>query len=345
MISLLLVNYRSSALAARAVASARAATSAALEVVIVDNSVDAAEAAALRACEPDALIVSETNRGYAGAINLGRRSCHGETLLLSNPDVVFSAGSIDLLSAALVGNVAVSGPALFWDEAHQWRLPPADAGSGLSKLDEVLASRASSWARERDRRRIRRRVAFWSLTRPAAVEALSGAVLAVRAADFDAAEGFDERFALYFEEIDFLRRIRERRRRVLYVPEARVRHAFNQSARQVAGEAARRYAESELKYLEKWNGPFAARLLKWLERPAPDSSPVAFAGPLALPPGDLVVEASPLASFATAAGHFPTGPSVTLPPEVRASLGDAPVYVRVVDRRTGAVHPLPAARL
>ena len=38
---------------------------------------------------------------------------------------------------------------------------------------------------------------------------LSGAVLAVRAADLDRAGGFDERFPLYFEETDFLRRIAE----------------------------------------------------------------------------------------------------------------------------------------
>ena len=48
MISLLVVNYRSAALAAEAIRSARAATAAGLHVVVVDNSCDDAEAERLR---------------------------------------------------------------------------------------------------------------------------------------------------------------------------------------------------------------------------------------------------------------------------------------------------------
>ena len=61
----------------------------------------------------DALIVSTTNRGYAGAINDGRRACAGEAIIVCNPDVTFAPGAIDALVAALDGDVAVAGPALF----------------------------------------------------------------------------------------------------------------------------------------------------------------------------------------------------------------------------------------
>jgi len=334
MISLLVVNYRSAALAAEAVRTARASTFETLQVVVVDNSCDSAEAEALRSCA-DTLIVSDKNRGYAGGINLGRPACHGRTIIVSNPDVTFAAGAIDRLNEAL-RDAAVAGPALFWDEGHQWMLPPGDLNTAPEKLDEALASRSQAWREQRDRRRFRKRVAFWSQQRTTETRMLSGAVMAIRAADFDRAKGFDERFPLYFEESDFLRRIAALRGRIVHVPAARCRHLFNQSAAQVASEAAARYAQSELRYLEKWNGPFVARMLKRLERPAPhvDAQPMRL--PLPVDRDDVVIEASPLPTFATAAGHFPVGREIDIPADVlSARAGD--LYLRVVVRDTGDV--------
>lgn len=336
MISLLVVNFRTAALARDAVRSARATTSAPLQVVIVDNSCDPREADTLRA-DADTLIVSESNRGYAGGINAGRRACEGSTIVVSNPDVTFAANALDLLARSLGPHVAAAGPALFWDEAHEWRLPPGDLNTAPEKLDEILAGRAREWRGQRDRRRFRKRVAFWSHEDETSVRMLSGAVLAIRAEDFDEVGGFDERFALYFEESDFLRRMSERRKRIVYVPSARCRHIYNQSAAQTGGLAAERYAQSELKYLEKWNGPWLARLLKRMERAVPADDPPPLPGPLMLDDLRVVVEASPLPSFATAAGHFPSKREVEVPPEVRNSLGDAPLYLRVVARDTAQV--------
>lgn len=319
MISLLLVNYRSAALAAEAVRTARATTSSPLQVVIVDNSNEAAE---LRAFA-DTVIASETNRGYAGGINLGRPACAGETIVVANPDVKFAPGCIDLLADALRGNIAVAGPALFWDDAHQWHLPPGDRSTTLEKLDQVFASRSPRWFEQRDRRRFLKRVAFWSLKETTDVPMLSGAVMAIRAAALDAVNGFDERFPLYFEENDFLRRLAAIRKRIVYVPQAKARHMYNQSAGQVATEAAAKYGESERKYLEKWSGPFMARLLKKLEQVP---SPIAVTNRDAAP--DVITEASPSPTFETAAGCFG---AATIPEETRRTL-KSDFYLRHVTK-------------
>lgn len=339
MISLLVVNFRSAALAADAVRTARASTPDPLQVVIVDNSCDPGEAAALRSLDAT-LIVSPTNRGYAGAINDGRRACQGDVILITNPDVTFAAGAIATLAAALDSRTAVAGPALFWDDAHAWHLPPGDLTTAPQKLDQILAGRSRAWREQRDRRRFRSRLAFWSLAQPTRVRMLSGAVMAVRADDFDAVGGFDERFALYFEESDFLRRIAGGRKGIVYVPAARCRHIYNQSAVQTGATAAERYAESELKYLEKWNGPWLARTLKAWERRAARVIPSEVEGS----PADaavtggaqaVVTEASPLASFDTAAGFL--GCATDVPAEVRRSLGSSPLYLRTVERDTARV--------
>lgn len=335
MISLLVVNYRAAGLAAEAVRTARLAASETLQVVIVDNSCDLREADALRNIA-DVLIVSPTNRGYAGAINDGRRACTGEVIIISNPDVTFAPHAIDRLNEALDAKTAAAGPALFWDDAHEWHLPPGDLLTAPEKLDEVLASRSRAWRGQRDRRRIRKRIAFWALDQTTHTNMLSGAVMAVRARDFDELHGFDERFLLYFEETDFFRRLAEHRKRIAFVPAARCRHLFNQSAAQTES-AARLYAESERKYLAKWNGPWLAGVLKRMERPAIVDEPPLHSGPITLDRDDVLIEASPLASFATAAGHFPKSRTVELPTEILQSLRSAPLYVRIVARQTAEV--------
>ncbi len=327
MISLLIVNYRSAGLAIDAIRTARLATHRELQIVVVDNSCDAQEAEFLRP-HADVVIAPPSNRGYAGGINEGRKECRGDAIVIANPDVAFAEGSIDALVDALA-YAAVAGPALYWDEAHRWLLPPSDLHTTAGKADEVLASRSATYARRRDRRRFFERVAFWSLTKPAKVRALSGAVMAFHRD----APPFDERFALYFEETDFLRRIDGP---IVYVSAARVRHLYNQSAGQVSSEAAARYVQSELKYLEKWSGPFAARMLKSIERPPATFHYEEIEGPLALDRDDVVLEASPLSNFATAAGCLAPA-AIDLPPDVLASWRGGPLYLRVVERATGRI--------
>jgi N-acetylglucosaminyl-diphospho-decaprenol L-rhamnosyltransferase len=334
MISLLLVNYRSASLAIDAIQSARAATAFALQVVVVENSADAAEADRLRA-SADVLVTPPTNLGYAGGINAGRPHCTGDVIIISNPDVIFSPGSIDELIHAMTDrNAAVAGPALYWDNAHSWMLPPSELHTATEKLDEALATRSRWWAQARDRRRMAGRLWFWSLQDAVQSRAISGAIMAVRAADLDAAGGFDERFPLYFEENDFLRRIASDRKRILYVPTARCRHLYNQSAGDERARAALIYAESEMRYLTKWYGATVARFLKRIERAANPPSHSRIDGPVPVPAGDVFIEASPLPSFETAAGHFPATRNVDVPPEVWSSYRSEELYFRVVDRKS-----------
>jgi N-acetylglucosaminyl-diphospho-decaprenol L-rhamnosyltransferase len=324
--SLLLINYRSASLAIDAIRTARDSSSQPLQVVAVDNSVDISEASALRSVA-DVVIVAPRNLGYAGGINAGRRACDGDVIIVTNPDVRFEAGAIDALVDA---NAAVAGPALFWDGEYTWRLPPAELHTANEVASRALASRSRAWTRARDRRRFFARVAFWSLAEKTQVRALSGAVLAIKAKTFDDADGFDERFQLYFEENDFLRRVAVD---LVYVPAARCHHLYNQSAG-ASPESAALYAQSEKQYLRKWGGGFAKRF----ERNIP---PMALEQHHERRPrvfdGDIVIEASPLPTFETAAGHFATGSIADVPEDVwRTYRGDV-LYLRAVDRRRGRV--------
>src|ERR1019366_2344424 len=183
-------------------------------------------------------------------------------------------------------------------------------------------------------RRFFARVAFWSLAVPSRVRTLSGAVLAIKAEAFDRTHGFDERFQLYFEENDFLRRVAGG---IVYVPAARCHHLYNQSAGESSASAAL-YAQSEGHYLRKWGGGFARRFERKRHSLVP---PIATNRMLARGPrvysGDVVIEASPLPTFETAAGHFATGSISDVPDDVwRVYRGDI-LYLRAVDRHSGRV--------
>lgn len=328
--SLLLINYRSAALAIDAIRTALASSSQPLQVVAVDNSTDASEARALGPVA-DVVIAASRNLGYAGGINAGRRACDGDVIIVTNPDVRFGGNAIDALVDA---DAAVAGPALFWDEGYAWRLPPAELHTARQVASRTLASRSRAWARARDRRRFFARVTFWSLAVPSRVRTLSGAVLAIKAKAFDDAHGFDERFQLYFEENDFLRRVAGD---IVYVPAARCHHLYNQSAGE-SPESAALYAQSENQYLRKWGGGFAKLFERRRDSPVPTmATDGRHQGGQRIFSDDVVLEASPLPTFETAAGHFATGSISDVPDDVwRAYRGNV-LYLRAVDRRSGRV--------
>ncbi len=149
--SLIIVNYCSAQLAIAAARSARDATRAPLQVVIIDNS---DESEVLRP-HADVFLAAGTNLGYGAAINRARRHCDSDVLIAANPDVRFGAGSIDRL---LQADADLSGPALYWDDAFEWILPPSELHTAAEAFDAAMASRSAVWQRGRDRRRLQKRI-------------------------------------------------------------------------------------------------------------------------------------------------------------------------------------------
>lgn len=339
--SLIIVNYFSATLAAGAVASARAASGPALDVVIVDNSCDGPEEARLRMIPEVRVVVAPGNLGYAGGINLGVSQARASMIIAANPDVVFAPRSLDRLAEAVEAGAALAGPRLVWDDAGEWLLPPADLMTRRMKFDEVLATRSARWATARDRRRTLARFRFWSAPGTFAVPAVSGAVLAFTRAAFDRVGGFDERFALYFEEIDFMRRLHEAGERVVHVSEALCRHVYNQSAGNT-GQASGRYAASETMYHRKWHGDAFVRMLRFA-RPDPpprepfEIRPFGTAIELKGPAPERVVEASVDPLFRTAAGHFPKSMTVNVPAEIADSYRSQALFLRIVHRASARI--------
>ncbi len=143
LLSAVVVNYRSGALAADCAAGLRRECLAAgvpLEVVVVDNSADAQERALLGTIDGVRYLPLETNAGYAGGIDRGVEAASGDVLLLANPDLRFFPGFLPPLLAALDRqNAGAAGPRFTWDEEGRWLLPPLWLPTPANELAKILA--------------------------------------------------------------------------------------------------------------------------------------------------------------------------------------------------------------
>ncbi|HEV8267795.1 MAG TPA: glycosyltransferase family 2 protein [Thermoanaerobaculia bacterium] len=248
MISLVVVSYRSGPAAIEAIRTFRDAASEEAEVVVVVNSGDEDEAALLRA-SADRVILAERNLGYAGGLNRGAGAAAGDLLLLSNPDLVFRAGSVAPLAASAREGFIAAGPAFFLDEAETLHLPPFEEPSLRALTRRVLAcdpSKADALF-GRDARRSVRNVLAMERDEIVPATALSGGLVAVTRETLRRVGPFDEGFPLYFEENDWQRRLRVLGGRLRRVGASRVIHSFGQSTR-TEPRASEWFARSERRF-------------------------------------------------------------------------------------------------
>jgi GT2 family glycosyltransferase len=298
-VSLVLVTFRSSAVAPAAVASFREGVldlGVSGEVVIVDHSEDEGEQAKLRALAPDRLL-ARPNRGYAAGVNAGVAAAGGPTILVGNPDITFAAETVGALMGALDEGWDVVGPQFV---LAGLLFPPADLQTPGEQFNRWLASRSRSFWDRQLRRELARWRAVWDATGPVPVPTLSGALLAFRRETFERVAPWDEGYFLYFEETDWLRRASRAGLRLAQVPRARVEHLWGHVADPLATGAHFAYARRRFLLTHYgWRGRLASRLVCTHMPLRPSSLPD---DPGALPPGVRWWLLSPTALGVPAAG-------------------------------------------
>lgn len=341
LISAVVVSYRSTALATRALESLRsdaALSGLSLETVAVVNSGDAEEARALESAA-DRVLLAGRNLGFAGGLNAGIAASRGEVLVLSNPDVVVRAGALAALAEAASSGFVAAGPALFLDEGETLHIPPAEEPHPFELWRRRLAGGPAVFRRRLSRGLGAAGEAARGETR--VVSALSGALVAVSRRTLEHVGSFDEAYALYFEENDWQRRLRRSGGRLLRVGAARVVHRYNQSAR-LEPRAAAWFAQSERRYFESHFGARGRRALDALASgpappPRPPPAPLAD-GVLRFTASSAAIALSPLADFFSfALAPRVAGGSWRPPEDVARGFGGATWYARAVEPATGRV--------
>jgi GT2 family glycosyltransferase len=345
LLSAVIVNYRSGALAAACAAGLRRECLAAgvpLEVVVVDNSAEAEERSLLGAIDGVRYLPLETNAGYAGGIDRGVEAASGDVLLLANPDLRFSPGFLPPLLAALdLRDAGAAGPRFTWDEEGRWHLPPLWPPTPGNELAKILA---------RSRLRIRAPLLRawhalarpqWEATETSAVSGLVGALFVVRRPVWDRVGPLDDRFPLYFEDTDWFVRLSREGLGAFLVPASRVIHLGGQSTGRSSARSLASFLESEQRYFELHFTP-AARALRGavgailppagLRPPPVARSPVRLAWEAR---GQVLVELTTLTEGVPAVGRFVDGASLEISPEEWDRLPFEAIYARVTELESG----------
>lgn len=254
----IIVNYRTGELAARAAASARNALGSRGEVIVVDSASGDDSSARIEAAGAGRLLALPENRGFGAALNAGVRECRTDFILCQNADITYGPELIDMFERrfAEISALAVIGPRLIGENGEtqpSCRRFPTHAS--------LLVSRGSPLGaifKSRQRRYILPEPPSFTLC-----DVVAGACFVVRRSVWEELEGMDETFFLYAEDTDFCRRAKSAGYLIGYEPAVAATHVWGASTQQDRKRSARLHAQSLSYYLRKHfpNRPFANRLL------------------------------------------------------------------------------------
>lgn len=223
-----------------------------LETILVDNaSTDGGAEEAAASFPAVRIIRNEANPGFGAANNRAVRESSGEFLLFLNTDTVLQPGAVALLLDALRADDAAvaAGPLLYPGEGKA----QVSFGNRVDFVGQLVQKLfLNPFYKKAVLRHPRTRRTGW----------LSAACLLCRRAAFAAAGGFDERFFLFFEDIDLCLRMQKDGGRLLHVPAARVFHAGGGSTGARPASSRLAYRRSQLLFYRKHASRGSLRLLR-----------------------------------------------------------------------------------
>lgn len=163
---------------------------------------------------------SETNGGFGAGHNILANKTTARYLLILNPDILLmEPRTIERLMSTLTETgAAVVGPRLLMPRLQTLKPLPRYAASDLKQ---------QHW----DHGTYKMLARYQAKQRITPVAWVSGAVFLIRRDLFEAVGGFDERYFLYYEELDLCRKLHMQGQRIIYDPGVQVLHYGSASTR------------------------------------------------------------------------------------------------------------------
>jgi N-acetylglucosaminyl-diphospho-decaprenol L-rhamnosyltransferase len=233
------------------------------QVVVVDNNSSDGSPAMVRERFPEVeLVAFEDNRGFAAAVNAGVARAHSDYILLLNPDAVLPSGGLEAMCGALAARPSAWAVGFRQvDAVGRFQLAVGPPPSLPLELVRRMVQRSLDGGNE-----ILSALVDRMLSRSISVPWVAGSCLLVTRDAFERVGGFDERFFLYFEDIDFCLRLRRAGGTVWYDPSVTVVHHRGASAASANGLAERAYRDSQLWFWEKHRGRAVRALVHGYQR-------------------------------------------------------------------------------
>lgn len=269
-LSIIIVNYKSKAKLINCLESIDRAETQGLahEIIVVDNA-SGDDLADIGSRRPEAkIITSAKNLGMGGGNNLGIEAASSPVILVLNPDTVIKDNALIILSDYLKNNSAVGmvGPKLLY--------PDGSLQFSCSRFPRFFMPflRRTSLGRYFKKARDRFTMTDFDHDSIAPVDWLMGSCIMFRK-EIVLSGGrifkprFDERYFMYFEDIDLARQFWSNGLKVMYNPEAIVIHDHQRESAKhpwyialFRDKMAWRHIDSWLKYFLKWG--FRAKIKK-----------------------------------------------------------------------------------
>jgi GT2 family glycosyltransferase len=205
------------------------------QIILIDNaSIDSTMQRARETGVDVRILLNRANVGFAAALNQGAKMATGEVLLVLNPDVIITAGSLSKLAETLwQGGVgAATGMLVATDGCpavgfNVRRFPTL----GRMLAEVLLINRL--WKRNPLNREYR--CLDFDHSALQEIEQPAGACLAVKREIWESVGGFDEAFyPVWFEDVDFCRRLHLCGWKIVYCPQAVLIHSGGHSVNQLS---------------------------------------------------------------------------------------------------------------
>ncbi len=188
------------------------------ELIIVDNHSSDSTVEKISKFKNVTLILSDKNLGFSKGNNLGVKVAKGQYLFFLNPDTKMEKPILDdLIDFYEDMDVGLLGPKLILPDGKiqpSVRNLPTFWGA-FTEYILGIKRKFSQYAPEVDQ--------------PQEVGAVYGAAMLINRELFDKIKGFDERYFLYYEDIDLCRKIKRVGKKIYYFPKVFIRHAVGGS--------------------------------------------------------------------------------------------------------------------
>ena len=227
------------------------------KIIVVDNGSTDSSDRSIDGLPNVTLIQTGENLGFGKACNLGAAHANSDFLLFLNPDTcVFSNTLPDVLKfmqGAENKKNGICGVQLLDEFGHIDRSCarfPSVTGFILraTGLDRIFPNLGHSMAE-------------WDHATTRQVDQIMGAFFLVRRSLFEDLYGFDERFFVYFEEVDFSLRANMQGFSSVYFAETKAFHAGGGTSRQIKAQRLFYSLRSRILYVFKHFNPLAASLV------------------------------------------------------------------------------------
>ena len=258
--SAVLVNYNSGGELRRALESIDRESAGPWEGVVVDNaSTDGSERTAV-GFESTQLLRNRENVGFGRGVNQGVAACTADRILIMNPDCRLATGALPPLMAVLDADprCAIAAPRILDPDGS-----PQGNARGDPDMLTGLFGRTSTLRRSLSGLDVARRNVI-TADAPTEVDWVSGACMLVRRDALASVGGFDERYFMYGEDLDWAYRIKAAGWKIMYVPAARATHVKRASSRSNRSKTIRAFHDSMRIFYRDHYASGYPRPLSWL---------------------------------------------------------------------------------